>query len=214
MNAGLSNLATLKAWLLAPAMQAATDYYQQILAIGRGIRGRFEQHCNRKLLRLAGEVEYFPADRTKHVVARYPIETITKIEVQQTLADSWAELENSGLLVNQLNSAGLLYFYGQQGWQRGMMRVTYTGGYFIEELEPTDEHFPTAAPTGSTAMPDELLLAWQLQCEHAWTQRDKLGLALAEHPRAHRGVLPALSALELLPDVQALLRSYIRYQMA
>jgi len=214
MNAGLSNLATLKAWLLPASMQASTDYDTQILAIGAGVRGRLEQHCNRKFLRAENAIEYFQADRTKHVVERYPVESIAKIEVQQTLADGWAELSNSGLLVNQLDDAGLLYFYGQQGWQRGMMRVTYTGGYFVEQLEPTDEGFPTAIPAGATALPDELLLAWSLQCEHVWTQRDKLGLAIAEHPKALRGVQPALGALGLLPDVKGLLGSFIRYQMA
>ncbi len=213
MNAGFSNLASLKAWLLPAGLITGSDYDQQIAAIGLGVVGRFERHCNRKFARVEDFVEIFPADRTKHVVQRYPIEAISKIEVQQVKQDGFAELPD--LIINQQNDAGLIYFYGQQGWQRGLVRITYTGGFFWETLDSDDDGFPTELPDGATAIEAELLLAWQLQCEHVWTQRDKLGLAIGTDPHAsHTRVVPSLALIDLLPDVEKLLNGFIRYQLS
>jgi hypothetical protein len=215
MNAGLSNLATLKAWLLPAGMQAATDYDVKLGLLGTGILGQFEKHCNRRFLRVENEIEMLPADRTKHVVARYPIETVAKVEVQQTMVDGWAELSNSGLVVNRLDSAGIIYFYGQQGWQRGMMRITYTGGYWFEPLEPDDEGYPTDQPAGAALVPDDLRLAWLLQCEHIWRIGDKLGLAIGEKPEQQRAIRSgAGGVVELADEVRDKLSGFIRYQLA
>lgn len=207
MNAGLSNLATLKAWLLNPSLRGSTDFDSQILAIGTGVLGRFEQRCNRKFARVADFVEIFPADRTKHVVQRFPIEVVTRLEVQQVLQDGWAELTD--LVINQQLDAGLLYFYGQQGWQRGLVRLTYTGGYWYNQSE-TDT--PDTQPAGSAAVPADLLLALQLQVEATWTLRDKLGLSLGESQESRRTL--TLANLQLVPEVDQILQGYIRYQMS
>lgn len=216
MNAGLSNLATLKAWLLPAAMVAGTDFDGQIAAIGKGVAGQLESYCNRQFVRTAGDVFECTADREHLALPRYPVETITTLEMQYSLADGWqAQTPLTDIIWNQALDRGLLYFGFRQAitplWR---MRITYTGGYFFEQLEPADNGFPTAVPAGSTAVPANLFLAWQLQCEHIWTQRDKLGLAIGHDVHASNArVVPALAQIQLLPQVTDLARSFIRYSL-
>lgn len=210
MNAGLSNLATLKAWLLTPALRTGTDYDDEISRIGLGVAAQIEKACNRRFSRAVDYVEIVSADRTHYVTQRYPIETVTTIEVQQVKQDGWAVLPD--LIVNEQLAAGLLYFYGQQGWQRGLIRLTYTGGYWYETVEPTDVGYPTAMPAGATAIDPDLQLAWLMQCEHVWQQHDKLGIAIAEKPeQIYSG---ALAKVRLLDDVREKLQPFMRYQMS
>lgn len=74
----------------------------------------------------------------------------------------------------------------------------------------------TAAPTlpsGATALPEDLKLAWLLQCEHLWKLRDVQGTALAE---SKAGVSPALTlaTANLIPEVKAILDGYVRYSLS
>jgi hypothetical protein len=213
MNAGLSNLATLKGWLLADAMQTATEYDTEIVAIGRGVVGIFEQFCARKFARLVGDTFDCPANRWFIVLPRYPIETVTASEIRLSGEDAYEALTASAI-VNKAEKAGILYFDTEPGYCNDRVRFTYTGGYFFEQLEPADVGYPTAQPVGSTAVPDELLLAWRLQCEHIWKLHDKLGLAIAQSG-AGEGTLLGLSlpGLELLPLVKQTLDSYRRLDL-
>jgi hypothetical protein len=214
MNAGLSNLATLKAWLLPAAMVAMTDYDPPIKAIGLGVQGQLEQYTNRKFARTVGDIYQTTADRLVVILPRYPIETITSVAIRNDLAEGWQDQgDPNQLLFNIREEAGIIDMGGWLGGRYQRMQFVYTGGYFWEQLEPTDVGYPTAQPAGSTALPNELCLAWKLQCEHIWTQRDKLGLEIGEHPKTRRGVTPNLAAMELLPQVKNLTDHFIRYAM-
>jgi hypothetical protein len=208
VNAGLSNLTTLKAWLLTAALQTATDYDTQIAAIGLGVAGQIEAHCHRQFARTVGDVFECTADRPHLVLPRYPVEEFTSIE-QRDADGSWVTLE-ADTIQSSAPDRGLYYFGVRTlGDRLARIRATYTGGYFWEQLEPADDGYPTAAPSGSVALPAALLLAWRLQCEHVWSQRDKLGLQLAVKPDA----VPPLSALRLLDVVVEQLRPFIRYSL-
>ena len=61
-------------------------------------------------------------------------------------------------------------------------------------------------PSTATLIPGDLQLAWLLQCQHVWSQRDKLGLSLAEKPEA----AAPLATLDLVPQVRAALRPWLR----
>ena len=67
-------------------------------------------------------------------------------------------------------------------------------------------------PAGATALPHDLKFAWLLQCEHLWKLRDKLGLSLATAPGSAAPAL-TLAGAELIPEVQAILRSYRRFTL-
>lgn len=210
MNAGLSNLATLKGWLLAASLVDATDYDAQILAIGQGVALALEKYCNRKFGRAVGATFECTADRTHVVLDRYPVEALTTIEQRDTLAGGWSPLVINDVVENRADDRGLVYFNAPQGIYLSRLRFTYTGGFFFEQLEPADVGYPTATPAGATALPADLLLAWKLQCEHVWTQRDKLGLQLAKE----QSTPAALAAIELLPVVKEHLRPFVRYALS
>ncbi len=67
-------------------------------------------------------------------------------------------------------------------------------------------------PSGATALPDDLKFAWLTQCEAAWQLRDKLGLSLAEGAESRRTL--TLGQLQLVPEVEAILKNHIRYAIA
>ena len=208
MNLGLGNLAILKAYLLPPSLVAATDYDVQIIAIGKGVAAHMEQFCNRKFGRVVGETFAVNADRKSLVTERYPIETVTKIEIRDDLATGWVDQGAvNQVLFNIREEAGMLQFAGYLGASFSRLRVTYTGGYFFETAEPIDGGYPTATPVGSTPLPDELRLAWLQQCSHVWRQTDKLGTTIAEKPATGSPLLD----LKWLPDVEDIILNFRRY---
>lgn len=207
MNAGLSNLATLKAWLLPTGMLAGTDYDDQILAIGKGVAGQLEQHCNRLFLRSVGDTFECNADRMHVSLPRYPVESVASVALQTDLTTGF--VAQTDPIQNQSLIAGLLYFAGMMGVSSERMRVTYTAGYWFEPLEPADVSFPTTPPVGAALVPDVLQLAWKIQCEHVWQQRDKLGLSIGDKPSA----TPAIVQLDLLPVVSKLTQPFRRFTL-
>jgi len=212
MNAGLSNLATLKAWILPTALAASTSYDAQIAAIGKGVASQLEKHCNRKFLRTVGDTFEANADVRHEVLPRFPIEAITKIETRYSLTDGWVDQGTvSDLVWNLSEQAGLVTFPIRPGYRFTRIRFTYTGGYFFETLEPTDMGYPTAVPSGSFALPDDLQLAWRLQCEHIWQQHDKLGLSIGSKP--DNVFTGALAHAALLDVVKSQLAPFIRFAL-
>lgn len=210
MNAGLSNLATLKTWLLSDSLQATTEYDAEIAAIGLGVLGVFEKYCDRKFARLAADTFDCQANRDHVILPRYPLEEVSLVEIRESGEAAYVELTGSEV-VNLGEKSGMVYFNTEPGPYHDRLRFTYTGGYFFDQLEPDHDDFPTAQPAGSAAVPEELLLAWRLQCEHIWKLHDKLGIAIAQSG-AGEGTLLGLSlpGLELLPLVKQTLDSYRR----
>lgn len=212
MNAGLANLATLRAFLLPVALQAGTDDDVALLEIGLGVAGAMERYCGRRFPRAVAVADIFGADRCQFVLARFPVEAVTKIERKLNEAEGY--LEQS--LVDAVQSIdlgnGIVYFpdNADAGPYYAQMRFTYTGGYFFNVKEPADNGYPTAQPSGSTALPDDLRLAWLLQCGEVWNKMDKLGTSIAEKPDASN----LTSALTLAPLVKQTLDGYRRLNFA
>lgn len=210
MNAGLANLATLKAWLLNATMRTGTDYDDDIAAIGLGVAAQLEKHCHRKFARTVGDTYIATGPRGTLVVPRYPLEAVASIETRTNSADAWEE--ETGAIQHWNADSGLVTFVGALvHTDLVQVRVTYTGGYFYEQLEPADVGYPTAQPAGSTALDADLLLAWQLQCEHVWAQRDKLGLNIGQQPSENTS--GALAKIQLMEVVKEMLRPFIRYNL-
>lgn len=208
MNAGLGNLTELKARLLAEALRGSTDYDNALIALGQGVAALFEKECNRKLMRLENDRCEFSMDRNHYYLPRYPVESIALVEERDTLQGDY--VVSPDMLQQQQNDTGYIWFGGVIGMYWMRLRVTYTGGYWWETLEPTDEGYPSAMPDGATPLPNDLKLAWYLQCEHVWAHMDKLGLGLAEKP----GEQSSLTEITLIPAVKEILNGYIRYQIS
>ena len=208
MNAGFSNLATLKAHLLGEALRASTEFNDVIVALGLGVAGVIERHCNRKFARAVGATDILPADRIQFLLPRFPVEAVTAIDVKSSEAEGWiAQTVTEFAKTIDLRS-GIVY--REDGPDAGdystQVRFTYTGGFFWEQLEPTDVGYPTAPPAGSNALPHDLRLAWLLQCHDAWRRRDKLGAGIAQSGDFQS----ALAQCELIPLVKSNLRNFIR----
>lgn len=209
MNAGLSNLATLKAWLLPESLLSGTDYDDQIAALGTGVAAQLQRHCNRLFPRAVADTFECPADVLHVILPRFPVEAAPTIELRDDLAAGYVAQTYNDLVADHNLAAGLIRFGAWAGASTSRLRFTYTGGYFFEQLEPDHVSYPTSQPAGSTAVPADLQLAWRLQCELVWKQRDKLGLNIAEKPSAEA----ILSSVELLPYVVQLLRPFVRHTL-
>ena len=196
MNAGLSNLATLKAHLLPGTWQSVTDYDAAIAALGLGMAGLLETFTGRKFERTVGAVEYFDGANATLQLTRLPLETLTALDIQTEKDGDWTSILTA---VKKAGKTGLVYLTGQQAEPGdATIRATFTGGYWFD----TTENNSGSLPSGATAVPAKLLAAWKLQCGAVWARTDtdaqKAGLA--------SGNLNALNALinetKLLPVVE------------
>lgn len=214
MNAGFSNLDTLKKHLLAGSTaKSDTRFDTAIAAIGLGAASQSENFCNRKFGRVEDDTYISSADRAEFSLPRYPIESLSLVELKTTEQDGWATLDQSpwDTLQSIENSAGLVRFPSDSdvGPYYAQVRFTYTGGYWWETAEPDDANYPSDQPAGSTALPDDLKLAWLLQCETVWAARDKLGMSLVDKPEMQSSI----GKLDISPIVKQMLGQYIRYQL-
>jgi hypothetical protein len=206
-NVGLGNLTSLKAVLLPEAMRSRTEWDDAITALGKGVAIAFEAFTARKFEREAGATFIASADRSYLILPRFPIETITALAQRDDYATGFVSLAlNTILNVNE--STGWVDFGSPLGSHNSTIRVTYTGGYHWEELEPTDGSYPTTVPTGATVLPADLLHAWHLQCE---AQAIKMDLLNGGAARRAQDKSPELNDLKLIPAVVEILNAYRRF---
>lgn len=210
MNAGFSNLTDLKAQLLAASLRSRTDWDVQLRALGLGVAGAIAGHCARQFAREVGDFYVTGGGRMSLILPRYPVEAVSLVETRDSVADDW---EDATAEVHDWQpSSGLVQFRSALA-QGGQIRVTYTGGYHWETKEPADAGYPTAKPAGAASIPEAVVAAWQLQCEALWRAKDKLGTKIKDEPDSQGGPA-ALTNIELIPAVQAMLRPFVRYALA
>jgi hypothetical protein len=136
---------------------------------------------------------------------------ITSIELCSNPAEGWQAQSLTDLIAAQDLAKGMLDFGGGLGtfrlqsdrWTR--VRITYTGGWWFPDESETD----TDIPAGAGYRPDDLFLAWILQCQAAFRAFDKKGAGELQPDDAAR----PLASLELLPEVKEILRTYVRYTL-
>lgn len=207
-NLVLGNLSMLKQHLLGAALRTSSEFDEVIMAIGRGVGRQIERYCVRQLPRTVGDTFTFYADRTMVVLPRYPIESVSNIQQKTSESEGWVSLGAVNDYIASIgNDQGILQFGAQIGSHLQLIRVTYTGGYVVEVLEPDEPGYPTAVAAGSAALPDDIQLAWLLQCGEVWNKRDKLGLGLADAPDTQT----QLNTLQLTDGVKAMLNPHRRY---
>jgi len=179
MNAGFSNLDTLKKTLLPGSAKSDTRFDLVIAALGRGVAAQFGSMCNRQFMRVVGDTAIFSADRCEFIVPRYPLESVSLAELKITETDGWVTQTDPNF-IRALNLIAGIINCGPEdaGPYYAQVRFTYTGGFFWETLEPDDAAYPSQLPSGAAPLPDDLFNAWLLQCRHVWSQMDKLGTDL------------------------------------
>jgi hypothetical protein len=203
MNAGFSSLKELKAALLAEVLRDGVEYDDALTTIGLGVVVQFEKFCNRAFIRTVADTAKFSAARETYTLPRYPVEEVTAIAIQSDYATGWVA-ESLGLIANVNLMSGVVRFGGVLGTDLDQVRLTYTGGYFWN----TNEDSTDALPTGATALPADLKLAWIEQCKKIWEVYDPLGTGLGK-----TATESLLTNLELLPTVKQTLTPHVRYQL-
>lgn len=212
MNAGLANLDTLKRQLLAEALQSSTQFDTALTNVGLGVAAQLEKFCNRKFARTVADTFTCYADRSLIILPRYPVESVSAIAQKSDEATGFVSLGSVSSIIASIDSdRGILQFGAQLGSYLEQVRITYTGGYFWNILEPTDGGYPTALPAGATALPDDLKLAWLLQSAYAWQVKDKLGADITTTGSAAPNVAGSLAGLDLVPAVKEMLNPHRRF---
>jgi hypothetical protein len=118
---------------------------------------RFESFCNRRLERVVGASEFYSARSTAYCLKCYPVESITSVQ----LRDTAGTMETVTAAYHLHKTSGVLEFQNSPGSSTEALLATYTGGYWLDDGD--------TQPSGSTALPDDLLEAWVMQCQ-AWAE--------------------------------------------
>lgn len=211
MNAGFSSLNKLKAQLLAEALRAGSKYDAAVLAIGKGVAGQIERYCDRKFLRTENAVEIIAADRIQFLLSRFPLESISAIDMKDNEADGWVAqtinefvriIDNKNGIVNLPDAADAGAWWAQ-------VRFTFTGGYWWDITEEGND----TLPAGATALEEDIHLAWILQCKTVWQAVDKLGTKITEVGPGSQFDTGTLNSLELTSTVKQMLGQYQRYNL-
>lgn len=209
MNLGLGNRTGLRQVLLPAglALSAGTVAPDSVIdALGLGVARLFERYCNRRFERQVGAQQLVSGDRLNVVLERYPVETVSSIQIRADASAPWESQVVNEFAVGQDLAAGLLEFAAVPGNWMSQIRITYTGGYWFD----TTEDGSGVAPEGAQWLPPDLALAWHLCCQEFWNKRDKLGLSLAGPPDQH----VAIARLELPPAIKEMLRTHRRMQLS
>lgn len=201
MDTGFSSLTALKVAVLPADLRARTTWDTVLTTVGLGVRRALEEYVNRVWERAEDAHYLTSAQRTYVVVDRYPLESVSEVEISAG-PGTWEALGTEAIY-SLSEEAGLVEFGSMLGTHRDRIRLTYTGGYWWD----TSEDASGTLPAGAHALPADLLLAWQTQVQHELEARDLLTKAAAR-PVTDR---PNLQELSLLPRVKETLRSYIRY---
>lgn len=207
MNLGLGNLITLKQQLLAEALRVSTKYDAQLQAIGKGVAAQFEKYCNRKFCRTESATFVCSADRDHVFLDRYPLESVSQVELR-TDNDTGFEVQSDIVLTTD-EASGKVFWGYYAGPHYGQLRFTFTGGYWFDITEENND----TMPSGATALPDDLRLAWILQCRVVWQAIDKQGKDVATTGSSSQFVSGTLASLALNDQVKEILNGYRRFQL-
>ncbi len=216
---GLGTLDALKAAVLPPSLMADADFDAPLTIIGKGVAARFDSFTARKLARQVDAQWEGTADRVFVSLPGYPVEAVTKAELRysgqtddNTLNGVPVWSDYTPYLVGTLDAlCGVLDLQVIQGSVFDRLRITYTGGYWIDGTPTADGTAVAAMPDTATPLPDDLFSAWTLQCAAELQARDVLGVGVTRDEKAST---VDQAAGRLIPSVLDVLRSYRRMAIA
>ena len=203
---GLGSLIELKRHLIANNT-AETTYDTTITELGRGVARGIDRFCNRQMARVAGAT-YDTAAEVDHIyLPRFPVESVASISLKTSQVDGFVALDST-VILNRDDSSGLVMFGAPLSDRTGILRVTYTGGYWFDTTEDGTGVMPAAA----TLLPYDVSFTWKTQCRRLWELLDKLGTGLAQLDR-NRSAEEILSSYKFIDGVKEFLIPFIRYAM-
>lgn len=210
MNCGLGNLDSLRRHLLPKTMQADVSFDAIISDIGKGVAKLMDRHCNRNFAYKENAMRIFRGNADHYYLDHFPVVIIGAVNLRYFRDEPWVDI--SGQPVTENDETGLLHFNYTLGTDPIQVQVVWTGGYWFETAEPSDPTYPSqvpaaiqnaqannpgALPMDAYMLPDDLRLAWLLQCRRIWDSFDKTGAGLVDE-------------LELAPQVKTILQPYIK----
>lgn len=157
LSAGFATTLYLRSRLMPEEASGETEWDAAVAALGKSVAAKFDRHANRGFARVEGEINVFSARATAWTLKRYPVETVSQVRTRDTM-DAYTTIAAGEWWIDK--AAGLLETRSTAGSQSDKLVVAYTGGYW---LDPRDG---TVMPVGATPLPDDLLEAWVLQCQH------------------------------------------------
>lgn len=200
---GLGTLGQLKRFLMNAAEVESSTYDAAIAVIGKGVSKMFDYRTGRVLRRAEDAVETCPAYRSGYRAKHFPIESISRFEAKYNEVYGWADVVVTSAVENIEYENGILRMYEAVMRDAGQFRITLTGGYWVDI---SDDDSGTL-PEGATALPDDLKMAWYLQCQHIWLNRDNLGIAYAPSGEVKSKPI-SMEKVTLLPLVGMTLANY------
>ncbi len=196
----LTQLSSVKARL--GILDANSTYNALLTTAIKAASGRFARECNRIFDRGVNVTHEFPAFHTELIPPRYPIEAVAGFDLKETEAIGWVpQTPVPDYLIRQAGEIPcIVSIVGSAlGNTEQLARMTYTGGYVLPG---------TVAGAGQTALPPEIEAQCIEQVAYWYARRDQLGLTSVS---GQGGSIQALSSLDLLPSVKAVLKAYRRF---
>lgn len=204
MNLTLGTLATLKAALLPSGSVSRTDWDDVLARLGRGVAAVFARHCNRQWAWQEDAQFTAPAPCIGLALDRYPVADVSALELKnagEEGEDAWHSILGSMASVHE--PSGIVQFIGIEGAEGELIRATFDGGYWFDDSEEQDGE----QPEGSTLLPDDLALAWTMQCQDVAES-----LSLFKHgalrPVDKQKGERALAEMTLIPAVKDILAKF------
>ena len=188
LSAGLSTIAYLKSRILPAAAAVETTHDAALSRLGLAIAGRMEAACNRKFERAVGAVDTFGAWTLCVTLKRYPVETITTVQVRARDGGLCATTDYAAD-----NDAGMISFGTVPGTRDERLVITYTGGWWLDPRSLP----ATALPTGATPLPEDLLELWSAEVQlhaEACGMFEAVGMRSAKDQEKAARLLTGLSA--------------------
>lgn len=130
LDAGFGTLAQLKARVFPAIMEnydGDGEFDDDLQAIGLGVAGMFNRHCNRKFQRGVDVVDDIEGGGSSVALSHAPVESVTAVSL--VTKDASESILSS--IYNTSLAAGIVNFDGYQGNHRDRIQITYTGGYWL-----------------------------------------------------------------------------------
>ncbi|EEF62096.1 phage head-tail connector protein [Pedosphaera parvula] len=194
----LTQLTTLKARLGLDAFDTKDDAL--LTNALRGLSQRIESECNRSFERQTGATFDFRACETEICVDRYPVDAVTGFAIKTSEAEGWVfDFPAPQYFISPARS--VIELESPLGSYRQLGRVIFNGGYVLPG-NPVN--------ADQTALPDDLEQAVIEQAAYWYQRRNQLGLISIS---GDGGSIQQFRSLDLLPNVQAVVRNYERFMM-
>lgn len=202
MNAGLTNVKTLRQELMPPELRTNDKFDALFARLGIGVLAEIEAFLNRQLVRAVSAEIIVSANREFICVPRYPIEGTPTVTVKEAGASSYSSVT----IDNVIPDAGMILLGSHPGSDRGLVKVVWTGGYWVD----TSANGDGTLPTGAAMVPDALRHAWITQCAHEAEMRRIIGGEMAVQTESGAAVRLGPDKIKLLSLVEATLRPWQR----